>query len=40
MGKAHWAGLSAAAQARAILTDAQRQKVDAAVGAMMQREHM
>jgi LTXXQ motif family protein len=40
MGKAHWAGLSAAAQARAILTDAQRQKVDAAVGAMMQHEHM
>ena len=39
MGKAHWAGLSAAAQARALLTDAQRQKVDAAVNAMMQREH-
>jgi hypothetical protein len=37
MGKAHWAMLSAAAQARAVLTDAQRQKVDAAVTAMEQR---
>ena len=32
-----WAGLSAAAQARAVLTDAQRQKVDARVSAMEQR---
>ena len=40
MGKAHWAMLSAAARARALLTDAQRQKVDAAVAAMSQREHM
>jgi hypothetical protein len=39
MGKAHWAMLAAAAQARAVLTDAQRQKVDATVKAMMQREH-
>jgi hypothetical protein len=38
MGKAHWAMLSAAAQARAALTDAQRQKVDAWVNAMEQRE--
>jgi hypothetical protein len=37
MGKAHWAMLSAAAQARAVLTDAQRSKVDAAVSAMQQR---
>jgi hypothetical protein len=37
MGKAHWAMLSAAAQARAVLTDAQRQKVDAWVTAMQQR---
>jgi hypothetical protein len=37
MAKAHWAMLSAAAQARAILTDAQRSKVDAAVSAMEQR---
>jgi len=40
MGKAHWAALSAAAQAKAVLTDAQRKKVDAAVTKMMQREHM
>src|ERR1051326_7949958 len=40
MGKAHWAMLSAAARSRALLTDAQRQKVDAAVAAMSQREHM
>ena len=39
MGKAHWAMLSAAAQSRAVLTDAQRQKVDAWVNAMAQREH-
>jgi Spy/CpxP family protein refolding chaperone len=38
MGKAHWAMLSAAAQARAALTDAQRQKVDAWLNAMEQRE--
>jgi hypothetical protein len=38
MGKAHWAMLSAAAQARAALTDAQRRKVDAWVNAMEQRE--
>lgn len=38
MGKAHWAMLSAAAQAKAVLTDAQRQKVDAWVNAMEQRE--
>jgi len=42
MGKEHWAMLSAAAQARALLTDAQRQRVDAWVATMeqrMQREH-
>jgi len=38
MGKAHWAMLSAAAQARAVLTDPQRQKVDAWVNAMERRE--
>ena len=38
MGKAHWAMLSAAAQARALLTDAQRQKVDSWVHMMEQRE--
>lgn len=38
MGRAHWAMLSAAAQARAALTDAQRQKIDAWVTAMEQRE--
>jgi hypothetical protein len=38
MGKAHWAMLSAAAQARTALTDAQRQKVDSWVTAMEQRE--
>jgi hypothetical protein len=37
MGTAHWAMLAAAAQARAVLTDAQRQKVDAWVSAMEQR---
>ncbi len=40
MGKAHWAGLAAAAQAKAVLTDDQRKKVDAGVAKMMQREHM
>lgn len=39
MGRAHWAMLSAAARSRAVLTDAQRQKVDAWVNAMTQREH-
>jgi LTXXQ motif family protein len=39
MGKAHWAMLAAAAQSKAVLTDAQRQKVDATVKAMMKREH-
>jgi hypothetical protein len=38
MGKAHWAMLSAAAQARAALTDAQRQRVDAWVNAMEHRD--
>ena len=38
MGKAHWAMLSAAAQARAVLTDTQRQKIDAWVNAMEQSE--
>jgi hypothetical protein len=37
MGKAHWAMLAAAAQARAVLTDAQRQKMDALVTSMQQR---
>jgi Spy/CpxP family protein refolding chaperone len=40
MGKAHWAALSAAAQAKAVLTDDQRKKVDAAVTRMMQRPPM
>ncbi len=38
MGKAHWVMLAAAAQARAVLTDAQRSKIDAWVTAMEQRE--
>jgi len=37
MGKAHWAMVAAAAQSRAVLTDAQRQKVDAWVTTMQQR---
>jgi hypothetical protein len=37
MGKAHWAMVAAAAQARAVLTDAQRQTVDAWVNTMQQR---
>ena len=37
MGKAHWAMLSAAAQARAVLTDAQRSKIDSWVNMMGQR---
>lgn len=40
MGKAHWAMLSAAARAKALLTDAQRRKVDAWVNAMARRERM
>jgi Spy/CpxP family protein refolding chaperone len=40
MGQAHWAMLLAAAQARAVLTDAQRQKVDAAVNAMTNQHTM
>ena len=40
MGKAHWAMVVAAAQARAVLTDAQRQKVDAWVTAMQQQRTM
>lgn len=40
MGKAHWAMLSAAARAKAVLTDDQRKKVDAAVSAMRQHDHM
>lgn len=40
MGDAHWAMLAAAAQARAVLTDAQRQKVDGWVTRMQERmEH-
>jgi hypothetical protein len=40
MGKAHWAMLAAAAEARAVLTVAQRQQVDAWVNTMQQRmEH-
>ena len=38
MGKAHWAMLSAAAQSRAVLTDAQRSKIDSWVTTMEQRE--
>ncbi len=38
MGRAHWAMLTAAALARAALTDAQRQKIDAWVSAMEERE--
>ena len=37
MGKAHWVGLAAAAQARAVLTDAQRSKIDSWVSMMEQR---
>jgi Spy/CpxP family protein refolding chaperone len=40
MGKAHWSMLSAAARAKALLTNAQRQKVDAWVSAMARRERM
>jgi len=38
MGRGNWAKVAAAAQARAALTDAQRQKIDAWVNAMEQRE--
>jgi Spy/CpxP family protein refolding chaperone len=38
MGKAHWAMLTAAAQSRAVLTDAQRSKIDAWVTTMEHRE--
>jgi len=37
MGKAQWAMVAAAAQSRAVLTDAQRQKVDGWVTMMQQR---
>jgi Spy/CpxP family protein refolding chaperone len=37
MGKAHWVMLAAAAQAKPILTDAQRQRVEAWANAMEQR---
>ena len=37
MGKAHWTMLAAAAQARAVLTDAQRSKIDSWVTMMGQR---
>lgn len=37
IGTAHWAMVVAAAQARAVLTEAQRQKVDAWVTAVQQR---
>ncbi len=37
MGNAHWAMLSAAAQAKPVLTDAQRQRVEAWANAMQQR---
>ncbi len=41
MGRAHWAMLSAAAQARGVLTDAQRGRVDGWADMMeMQGEHM
>jgi len=38
MGKAHWAMLTAAAQSRAVLTDAQRSKIDSWVTTMERRE--
>ncbi|HJS43791.1 MAG TPA: Spy/CpxP family protein refolding chaperone [Gemmatimonadales bacterium] len=40
MGKAHGVMLSAAAQAKAVLTDAQRQRVDAWANAMQQQRTM
>lgn len=39
MGKAHWAMLAAAARARAVLTDAQRTKVEAWASAGEHRQH-
>lgn len=39
-GKAHWAMLSAAAQARALLTDVQRGRVEGWTDAMMMRRQM
>ncbi len=38
MGKAHWAMLTAAAQSRAVLTEAQRSKIDTWVTTMEHRE--
>jgi hypothetical protein len=38
MGKAHWAMLAAAAQARAVLTDDQRARVDRWANAMMDHQ--
>jgi len=40
MGRAHWAMLVAAAQARALLTDAQRGRVDGWADMMEMHEHM
>jgi hypothetical protein len=39
MGKAHWTMLSAAAQAKAVLTDDQRARVERWAGATMMMEH-
>lgn len=39
MGKAHWAMLAAATQAKAVLTDEQRARVTAWAGAMQHMEH-
>jgi hypothetical protein len=39
MGKAHWAMLAAAAQARALLSDEQRARVERWASRMMEREH-
>lgn len=39
MGKAHWTMLAAAAQARAVLTDNQRGRVEGAADAMMMQMH-
>jgi hypothetical protein len=39
MSQAHWAMLSAAAQARAVLNDDQRKQVDAMADSMMTRRH-
>ena len=40
MGRAHWAMLTAAAQARALLTDTQRGRVDGWADMMEMHEHM